>query len=73
LYAAHHERGSGEQKRDWGIKMKNARELNFKTYEIIDTLDTDISDANIGYRQVLEVLACSHEPSKGKGLVGSHI
>jgi hypothetical protein len=50
LYVAQRERGRGEQKRYWGIEMNDARELYFKTYGIIDTLDKYISNANIGYR-----------------------
>jgi hypothetical protein len=40
LYITQRERGHGEHKRYWGIKMNDVRELYLKTaYRIIDALD----------------------------------
>jgi hypothetical protein len=60
FYVAQLERGHGKQKRYWGIKMNDVRELYLKMYGIIDTLDKYILNVKIGL-QVMEVLACSHE------------
>jgi hypothetical protein len=50
MYVRKRERGRKENKRFWGIKMNDARELYLGTYSRIDSIDHLIKNANMFYR-----------------------
>ena len=50
LYAVVKQRGIGDEKRQWGIEMNEARLLYLKTYGRIDTIDSLINHSHMNYR-----------------------